>query len=125
MVTVALQDEPRPALVMQADALGELPAVTVLPITSTLLDAPLVRVQLEPTQHNGLLRRSQVMLDKPQTPSTSRLDSVIGRSEMSPDRRGNLPEWSAALLIIQHRFCLADPGMAAAAAMLIAAQTAR
>ncbi len=84
MVTVALQGaqgKPRPALVVQADAFGELPAVTVLPITSTLLDAPLLRVQLEPSPENGLLKRSQVMVDKPQTPSRSRLGQVIGHLE--------------------------------------------
>lgn len=39
-------------------------ALTVLPITSTLVDAPLLRVTLEPSDTNGLRKRSQVMLDK-------------------------------------------------------------
>ena len=43
LVTVALQGDqgkPRPALVVQADQFGGLGSVTVLPITSTLVDAP-------------------------------------------------------------------------------------
>ena len=71
LVTVALQGEqgkPRPALVVQTDHFMELPAVTVLPITSTLIDAPLLRIPIEPNDRNGLTRPSQIMVDKPQTP---------------------------------------------------------
>ena len=81
-MTVALQGnpgKPRPALVVQADEFGDLPSVTVLPITSTLIDAPLLRVPVEPGERNGLARRSQVMVDKPQTPSRSKLGPIIGR----------------------------------------------
>ncbi len=82
LVTVALQGEqgkPRPALVVQADHFGDLASVTVLPITGTLIDAPLLRVPVEPSERNGLSKRSQIMVDKPQTPSRSRLGPVIGR----------------------------------------------
>ena len=81
-MTVALQGDqgkPRPALVVQADHFGELASVTVLPITSTLIEAPLLRVPIEPSAENGLARRSQIMVDKPQTPSRNRLGPVIGR----------------------------------------------
>lgn len=82
LVTVALQGEqgkPRPALVVQADRFADLVTVTVLPITSTLLDAPLLRVEVEPSADNGLAKQSQIMVDKPQTPPRSRLGAVIGR----------------------------------------------
>lgn len=82
MVTVVLQGaqgKPRPALIVQADRFAELAAVTVLPITSTLLDAPLLRVPLEPSHRNGLSLPSQVMVDKPQTPPRAKLGRVIGR----------------------------------------------
>lgn len=84
VVTVALQGEqgkPRPALVIQSDIFGDLPAVTVLPITSMLLEAPLLRVQVEPSEQNGLLKRSQVMVDKPQTPPRGRLGGIVGHLE--------------------------------------------
>ena len=77
MVTVALQGEqgkPRPALIIQADAFSELPAVTVLPITGTLL-----RVLVEPTPGNGLTKPSQVMVDKPQTPLRAKVGPAFGR----------------------------------------------
>jgi mRNA interferase MazF len=82
IVTVALQGEqgkPRPALIVQADRFAELRAVTVLPITSTLIDAPLLRIAIEPSEQNGLAKRSQIMVDKPQTPLRSRLGPAIGR----------------------------------------------
>jgi mRNA interferase MazF len=82
LVTVALQGDqgkPRPALVVQADHFEDLASVTVLPITSTLVDAPLLRVPIEPGGQNGLARRSQIMVDKPQTPGRNKLGPVIGR----------------------------------------------
>ena len=81
LVAVALpgdQGKPRPALVVQADHFDSLASVTVLPITSTLVDAPLLRVPIEPSERNGLTRRSQIMVDKPQTPSRGKLGPVIG-----------------------------------------------
>jgi mRNA interferase MazF len=78
LVTVALQGKPRPALVVQADHFAGLTSVTVLPITGTLLEAPLLRVEVEPSDQNGLTKRSQVMVDKPQTPPRSKMGGVIG-----------------------------------------------
>jgi mRNA interferase MazF len=80
-VTVALQGEqgkPRPALVIQADAFGDLRAVTVLPITGMLVEVPLLRLDVAPNAANGLTQRSQVMIGKPQTPSRRKLGAVIG-----------------------------------------------
>jgi mRNA interferase MazF len=82
LVTVALQGvqgKLRPALVVQSDHFAELPAVTVLPVTATLVDAPLLRVAVEPSEENGLMKPSQVMVDKPQTPARNKLGAVIGR----------------------------------------------
>lgn len=83
-MTVALQGEqgkPRPALVVQADSFSELSAVTVLPITGALLDAPLLRIEVAPTVGNGLAKRSQIMVDKVQTPSRIRIGAVFGHIE--------------------------------------------
>ncbi len=82
LVTVALQGEqgkPRPALVVQADHFAGLPGVTVLPLTGTLIEAPLLRIAVEPFPENGLATRSQVMVDKPQTPPRGKLGPVFGR----------------------------------------------
>lgn len=46
-VTIAMQGdfgEPRPALVIQADQFDAHTTVTVLPVTSTLVAAPLLRI---------------------------------------------------------------------------------
>ena len=75
------QGKPRPALVVQADRFGELGSVTVLPVTGTLVDAPLLRVTVDPSEQNGLTKRSQIMVDKPQTPPRGRLGPVMGRLE--------------------------------------------
>ena len=82
LVTVALQGEqgkPRPALIVQADYFPGLTSVTVLPVTGTLVDAPLLRIGIQPTSANGLAKPSQVMVDKPQTPSRGKLGPVFGR----------------------------------------------
>ncbi len=70
--------ESRPALVIQADYFSDLPAVTVLPITSTLIDAPLLRILIEPSEYNGLVKPSQVMVDKAQTPLRGKLGPAFG-----------------------------------------------
>lgn len=82
LVTIALQGDygkPRPALVIQSDLFDEHPSVTVLPITGELRDTPLFRILLEPDQHNGLLKPSQVMVDKAQTIPREKIGDTFGR----------------------------------------------
>jgi mRNA interferase MazF len=82
LLTVALQGDlgkPRPALVIQSDLFSDHPSVTVLPVTSTLQDAPLFRIDIEPNAANGLRQQSQVMVDKVQSVPRSRVGPVIGR----------------------------------------------
>ncbi len=81
-VTIAMQGDfgkPRPALVIQSDQFGEHSSVTVLPITSTLIDAPLLRVTVQPSLDNGLQKPSQVMVDKVMTVKRDKLGAVFGR----------------------------------------------
>jgi mRNA interferase MazF len=83
LVTVALQGDlgkPRPALVVQSDLFGSHPSVTVLPVTSALRDAPLLRITVQPDATNGLRAVSQVMVDKPQSVPRSRLGPSFGRA---------------------------------------------
>ncbi len=82
LVVVALPGDygkPRPALVIQSDLFAEHPSVTVLPITSHLVDAPLLRIGIGP--ESGLDRRSQIQIDKAQTPRRERVGPVIGRAD--------------------------------------------
>ncbi len=84
MVTIALQGDfgkPRPALVVQADVFAEHPSVTVLPVTSALVAAPLLRITLQPSADNGLLKPSQVMVDKALTVKRDKLGPAFGHIE--------------------------------------------
>ncbi|NVZ10245.1 type II toxin-antitoxin system PemK/MazF family toxin [Allochromatium humboldtianum] len=82
LVTVAMQGDfgkPRPALVIQADQFNEHATVTVLPLTSVLVAAPLLRITIEPSTENGLQKPSQVMLDKAVTVKRDKIGAAFGR----------------------------------------------
>lgn len=85
LVVVAMQGDygkPRPALVVQSDLFNDRHAsVTVTPVTSTLVDAPLFRLTVEPSPRNGLRSLSQIMVDKVTTVRRARLGQTIGRLE--------------------------------------------
>lgn len=82
LVTVALQGEhgkPRPALVIQSDLFAQLTStVTVALLTSTQVDAPLLRIPIEPSQMNGLRQPSDVMIDQIFSARTRRIGDVFG-----------------------------------------------
>ena len=72
--------KPHPTLVIQSDLFNETHAsVTLAPITSTLVDAPLFRLAVEPSARNGLRAVSQIMLDKVTTVRRDRLGPRMGR----------------------------------------------
>lgn len=82
LVTIAIPGDygkPRPALIVQSGLFDAHPSITVLPVTSELRDAPLFRIQVEPSDENGLRKPSQVMVDKPQTIARGRIGKTIGR----------------------------------------------
>ncbi|MBD3894076.1 type II toxin-antitoxin system PemK/MazF family toxin [Hydrogenophaga sp.] len=82
LVTIAMQGDfgkPRPALVIQADQFSEHTSATVLPITSTLVSAPLLRVTIQPSVENGLQKSSQVMVDKAMTVRRDKVVPAFGR----------------------------------------------
>ena len=84
-VTIAMQGDfgkPRPALVIQADQFGEHTTVTVLPVTSTLVAAPLLRITVQPNVENGLQKPSQVMLDKTMTVKRDKIGQALGRIDV-------------------------------------------
>ena len=82
IVTVAAPGDygkPRPALVIQSDLFDALPSVALCLITSTLRDAPIFRITVDPSQANGLQRVSQIQVDKILTVARERVGGVIGR----------------------------------------------
>ena len=81
LVTIALTGDfgkPRPALVVQSDQFAGTGGVTVLLLSSTLLDAPLIRLDIEPSPENGLRQPSQIMIDKPMTVKRERVGEFFG-----------------------------------------------
>lgn len=83
-VTVAMQGDfgkPRPALVIQSNSFNEHATVTVLPVTSMLVAAPLLRITVQPSPGNGLQKPSQVMVDKAMTVKRDKVGPAFGRIE--------------------------------------------
>lgn len=81
LVTVAIAGDfgkPRPALIVQADPFGPTATVTLLLISSDLVDAPLIRLTVEPGATNGLRLASQIMVDKAMTVRRDRIGRVFG-----------------------------------------------
>lgn len=82
LVTIAMQGDfgkPRPALLIQANQFSEHTSATVLPITSVLVAAPLLRITVQPSPENGLQKPSQVMVDKVLTVKRDKIEPAFGR----------------------------------------------
>lgn len=73
--------KPRPAVVVQTDALTEagLKSVVVCLMSSAELRAPLFRIPVEPSSLSGLTRTSQIMVDKLFTLPIEKVTRIIGR----------------------------------------------
>jgi len=87
---------PRPAVVVQADELGEATTtVLVCPITSHVMDKLPVRPIVEPGANNSLRARSQIMTDKMFAVRRDRVGRVIGSLDPS-----NLDALNYELLVV-------------------------
>lgn len=81
-MTIARQGDfgkPRPALMIQADQFDEHATVTVLPVTSRLVAAPLLRIAVQSNAESGLQKPSQVMVDKVVTVKRDKVGPAFGR----------------------------------------------
>ena len=94
VVTVAAAGDygkPRPAVIVQTDALPTGHAsVIVCQMTSDGDDAPDFRVLIEPTELNGLRTRSHVMADKPVAIRRTRIGRTIGQLDPRDIARLNI-----------------------------------
>ena len=82
IVTVAggvYASKPRPALVIQDDRFEATDSLTVCPLTTTAVDAPLLRVPVPADSVSGLSQQSFLMVDKVTTVRRSNAHAVIGR----------------------------------------------
>jgi mRNA interferase MazF len=81
--------KPRPAVIVQSDAIPESHAsVVICQITSELAEANF-RITIEPASQTGLRVRSQVMADKPVAVRRERIGQRVGRLEASDMTRLN------------------------------------
>lgn len=81
LVIVAISGDfgkPRPALIIQSDQFSSTGTVTVLLLSGTPVDAPLIRLTIQPTPGNGLRKASQIMVDKAMSVKRDRLGEPFG-----------------------------------------------
>lgn len=81
LVTVTMPGDfgkPRPALVIQATQFEHTGTVTILLLSGMLVDAPLLRLTVQPKPANGLNKPSQVMVDKAISVKRERIGRVFG-----------------------------------------------
>jgi mRNA interferase MazF len=86
LVAIAVQGEfgkPRPALVIRANPFEAHSTFTVLLTSSTMVDAPIFRITIQPSLQNGLQKPSQVMVDKAMTFLADKVGVTIG--QLDPD----------------------------------------
>jgi len=94
----AYTNKPRPAVVVQADAFNPTHAsITICPVTSDVVDAPMFRVALPATRRTGLDVPSQVMVDKIVSVPRKAVARVIGRLDAAELRTVSraLRDWLA------------------------------
>ena len=94
VVTVAAAGDygkPRPAVIVQTDALPAAHAsVVVCQMTSECSNAPDFRVTIDPTAENGLSVKSQVLADKPVTIRRERIGRQVGHLDDKDIARLNI-----------------------------------
>jgi mRNA interferase MazF len=73
--------KPRPAVIVQDDLFDATSSVVVAPMTSVLLDAPLMRIRISggDGRLSGLDRDGDVMIDKLTTVRRSNVHTRVGR----------------------------------------------
>jgi mRNA interferase MazF len=73
--------KPRPVVVVQDDSFDATMSITVCAFTTDTTNAPLFRLEVIPTERNGLREPCRLMVDKITTVAKARLGSRIGRLE--------------------------------------------
>jgi mRNA interferase MazF len=71
--------KPRPVVMLQDDRFDATASVTVCPFTTNPVEAPLLRLPIDPSEDNGLEQPSQLMVDKVTTVPRSSLGERLGK----------------------------------------------
>ncbi|GAB3560850.1 type II toxin-antitoxin system PemK/MazF family toxin [Spelaeicoccus albus] len=75
----AYTGKPRPVVIVQDDRFDATASVTVCPFTTNLVQAPLIRITIEPTSATGIDQPSQIMVDKVATIPRVNVRDYLGR----------------------------------------------
>lgn len=75
----AYTGKPRPVVIVQDNRFDSTASVTVCPLTTHSVEAPLIRLDVEPTATNGIERPSQIMIDKVTTMPRANVNAQLGR----------------------------------------------
>ena len=75
----AYTGKPRPVVIVQDDRFDATASVTVCPLTTKPVDAPLTRIAVEPTAVTGIEQLSQIMVDKITTMPRANVGDHLGR----------------------------------------------
>ncbi|WP_119272483.1 type II toxin-antitoxin system PemK/MazF family toxin [Taklimakanibacter deserti] len=73
--------KPRPVVIVQDGSFDATASITICAFTTDDTDAPLFRVPVAPSEHNGLRAVCRLMVDKVTTIPKTRLGSRIGKLE--------------------------------------------
>ncbi len=95
-VVLIAAGKPRPAVIVQDDRFETPSDVLICPFTSTLIDAPIYRLQVNPTPENGLQVASQAMIDKIGPAARTMIGRVIGR--LTDDEMARLTQAVATII---------------------------
>ena len=71
--------KPRPVVIIQDDRFDATASVTVCPLTTNPVEAPLTRIALEPTTATGIEQPSRIMVDKITTMPRGNVHDRLGR----------------------------------------------
>jgi mRNA interferase MazF len=71
--------KPRPVVIVQDDVFDATASVTICAFTTDPTEAALFRVVVEPTEKNGLQKRSSLMVDKITTIPKGKVGEQVGR----------------------------------------------
>ncbi|WP_020178668.1 type II toxin-antitoxin system PemK/MazF family toxin [Methylopila sp. M107] len=86
--------KPRPAVIVQADDFADLPSLAVCGLTTDPTPAPLLRIEVMPSESNGLHSPCRIMVDKVLTGPKAKVGFRIGALD-----EGDLIRLNQALIV--------------------------
>lgn len=71
--------KPRPVVIVQDDGFDATASITICSFTTDPSEAPLFRLEVDPSERNGLLSPCRMMVDKITTVPKSKMGALVGR----------------------------------------------